>query len=255
MKKTSALLSVFSFLSGLCFILAMLICCVGWVAFDHGFYLNLYDELNLAQSAGVSEEDLEESIFMMTDYVEGKRDDLDGTITWRGAEQPTFNERETTHMIDVRALWHHASVFRWICLALWVIFGALCWRLDKKNWYGWLASGYLQALLCFAIFLAFLGMWMYVDFTSFWISFHHVFFTNDLWYLNPLTDFMIVICPEQMFSSMIARICLEFGLILAATGLFCWWILKRKVPIGFRKLIKPLQKESSEDESAEFKEV
>lgn len=255
MKKTAELLSVCSFLSGLCFILGLLICCVGWVVFDHGFYLDLYDQLNLAESAGVSQEDLEDSIFMMTDYVEGKKEDLNGTITWYGVEQPTFNDRETAHMKDVRALWLNASAFRWIMLALWLILGAACYFLDRKNWYGWLASGYLQALLCFAIFLAFLGMWMFVDFTSFWISFHHIFFSNDLWSLNPLTDFMIVICPEEMFSTMILQICLRFIGILAAVGLFDWWLLKKKMPIGFRSLVKPLQKESSDGRSGNSKEV
>lgn len=246
MKKTT-LLSICSFLSGLCFILGLLICCVGWTVFDHGFYLDLYQDLNLAETAGVSQEDLEDSIFMMTDYVEGKRDDLNGTITWKGQEQPTFNTREITHMKDVRDLWLNASAFRWGALALWLILAAVCWRLDPANWYGWLASGFLQALLCFAIFLAFLGMWMVVDFTSFWISFHHVFFYNDLWSLNPLTDFMIVICPEEMFSTMIARICTLFAGILAVTGLFSWWVLKKKTPIGFKRLIKPLQKEKNAD--------
>lgn len=34
------------------------------------------------------------------------------------------------------------------------------------------------------------------DFTKYFIMFHHIFFSNDLWILDPSTDMLINIVPE-----------------------------------------------------------
>jgi len=72
-----------------------------------------------------------------------------------------------------------------------------------------------------------------VDFTSFWVSFHHLFFTNDLWLLNPETDVLIMMVPQQFFSDLVARIIIRFVSVFfvlnaaAAAGLLI--IKKRRV--------------------------
>lgn len=63
--------------------------------------------------------------------------------------------------------------------------------------------------------MAALGIWVAVDFNSFWINFHYLFFDNDLWILSYRTDRMIRICPQQLFYDIVVK----FGLIfLAAFG-------------------------------------
>ena len=65
-----------------------------------------------------------------------------------------------------------------------------------------------------------------------WTRFHTLFFTNDLWLLDPATDFMIVICPESMFSALVVAILLRTAFILLPLELGAWWLLKKKLPIG-----------------------
>ena len=53
--------------------------------------------------------------------------------------------------------------------------------------------------------------------------FHHIFFTNDLWILDPATDMLINIVPEGFFMDTAARIALLFGslsLVLFGVCLF-----------------------------------
>ena len=59
-------------------------------------------------------------------------------------------------------------------------------------------------------FLILLGIWILADFTGFWTTFHQLFFTNDLWLLNPATDLMINLFPEAFFSHLVIRILLWF---------------------------------------------
>ncbi len=225
-----------SVICGFGLIISLLIASISLSVFDRSFYTDLYEKTDLAAEENISEDDLYNSLFMMLDYVQGKRDDLDGTIIWHQRVQPTFNEKEIAHMKDVRSLWQHARSAGWICFAVSVI--AAIWLMAKhvRSGISWIAWGYLMAAAGFLIILTLLGLWMWMDFTGFWISFHHLFFSNNLWLLDPATDFMIVICPEIMFSSLITRILLLFVpafLILAALSIY---ILKRKAPVGFTTL-------------------
>ena len=61
------------------------------------------------------------------------------------------------------------------------------------------------------------------DFSRYFIMFHHIFFTNDLWILDPSTDMLINIVPEGFFMDTAARIAFLFGslsLILFGICLF-----------------------------------
>lgn len=205
---------------GLSIIVAMLLSSVQAVVFNHSFYTSLYEKIDLAQRENISKEDLEDSIFMMTDYVEGKRDDLDGHIYWHNHTQPTFNTKEIRHMKDVRDLWLKAQLvmrIAWVLALVSVITLAL---LKKKQCLADLALGFKDGLICFAVLLVFFGFWWLIDFTGFWTWFHTIVFPgNSDWLLNPATDFMIVICPEEMFSTMVFQIAARLVGSLAVVGL------------------------------------
>ncbi|MGM9960308.1 MAG: TIGR01906 family membrane protein [Allobaculum sp.] len=205
---------------GLSIIVAMLLSSVQAVVFNHSFYTSLYEKIDLAQRENISKEDLEDSIFMMTDYVEGKRDDLDGHIYWHNHTQPTFNTKEIRHMKDVRDLWLKAQLvmrIAWVLALVSVITLAL---LEKKQCLADLALGFKDGLICFAVLLVFFGFWWLIDFTGFWTWFHTIVFPgNSDWLLNPATDFMIVICPEEMFSTMVFQIAARLVGSLAVVGL------------------------------------
>ncbi len=49
--------------------------------------------MDLASDIGVSKKDLNQSIRLLLDYLDDKRDDIKGHITWYGVSQETFNEK------------------------------------------------------------------------------------------------------------------------------------------------------------------
>lgn len=220
---------IMAFQVSLFLVVAMALSAVGRVAFDSQFYRDLYTRLDLAASEDISEADLYNSIFLMTDYVQGKRDNLDGTVVWKGREQPTFNKKEITHMAEVRSLWHKARlvmIFSWLMAFL---FGGLV--LFGSGMRGWmmLANGFYGMSLFLLLAAVFFCFWMVTDFTGFWTWFHTIFFPSNLnWLLDPTTDFMIVICPEPMFSSMISQIAARFAAGLMIMGGFFGLIISQK---------------------------
>ena len=117
-------------------------------------------------------------------------------------------------MKDVRNLWLSAKtvmIGSWIGCALILIVLLVQLKLEA---FEYLAAGLKEAFICLMVVLVFFGFWCLIDFTGFWTWFHTLVFPgNTDWLLDPATDFMIVICPEQMFSDMIAQIA---GLLLAS---------------------------------------
>lgn len=214
---------------GIFALIALLLSSVQSVVFDHSFYIDLYQRIHLSQTTGVSDPDLRKAIFLMTDYVEGKTDSLQDTIVRDGQSVPVFNEKEIRHMKDVRTLYRRAMgvmVFSWAAALI-----AAVLVLKKKKLAGLsdLFSGFAAALASLIVLLIILACWGMDDFNGFWFWFHTIVFPgNSDWLLNPATDFMIVICPEQMFSSMILVIALRLlaaCLVPAAVG---WILLKNQ---------------------------
>lgn len=51
-----------------------------------------------------------------------------------------------------------------------------------------------------------LGVMVASDFNKYFFLFHEIFFNNDLWLLDPATDLMIRMLPEEFFADMLIRI-------------------------------------------------
>lgn len=147
----------------------------------------------------------------MMDYLKGGRENLHVTAYMDGAQREFFNEREIAHMEDVQVLFLKAMSIRRICIVL----GAamiVFMTLTKAR-----IGRVLPSSICIGTGLFFgtisaLALIISTDFTKYFVMFHHIFFNNDLWILNPDTDLLINIVPEGFFMDTAARIALLFGL-------------------------------------------
>lgn len=77
--------------------------------------------------------------------------------------------------------------------------------------------------------LCVLGLVISTDFTKYFVIFHHIFFNNDLWLLDPATDLLINIVPEPFFVDTASYIALVFGISVAVIfGVSRWWLRREK---------------------------
>lgn len=63
------------------------------------------------------------------------------------------------------------------------------------------------------------------DFNRYFTLFHHIFFDNDLWLLNPDTDRLINIVPLGFFMDTVLWIAVIFGIFMAlllGVSFFVW---------------------------------
>lgn len=167
-------------------------------------------------------EDLLDVTDEMMDYLKGDRVDLHVTTTMGGETREFFNDREIAHMEDVRDLFLGAIFLRRVCLVVAVACLALLFGLKAK------VHRVLPPALClgtglFFGILAVLAAIISTDFSKYFVVFHHIFFKNDLWILNPETDMLINIVPEGFFLDTAARIAGLYGalvLVLFGVSLF-----------------------------------
>ena len=191
--------------------------------------------MELASDIGVSKKDLNQSIRLLLDYLDDKRDDIKGHITWYGVSQETFNKKETSHMVDVKALYQNAlkvAKMAFIILGLVVLYFYLN---DKTLMFAYLSKGFLMAMFTFILMLVFFGFWILTDFTSFWTWFHTIFFSNQLWLLDPNTDFMICMLPETIFYKLVIVCVVKAICFMALASVLAINYMVKKAPIGFER--------------------
>jgi integral membrane protein (TIGR01906 family) len=112
---------------------------------------------------------------------------------------PLFNERETSHLTDVKNLLR--TVFRVqeasLAFALVFVVAIFIWAADASL--RALARIILQASLLTLGLLALFAVLALVGFDELFLRFHLVAFTNDLWKLDPDTDHLIQMFPHDFW--------------------------------------------------------
>ena len=178
------------------------------------YYENEYTRYQVADDVHMEMDDLLYVTDEMMAYLRGSRDDLNIDTVVDGTPREFFNAREKAHMADVRNLFLGGLALRRLCLFLAAASVALLalFKVPLKH--------LLPRMLCAGTVL-FLGVTALLagiistDFTKYFIIFHKIFFTNDLWQLDPRTDLLINIVPEPFFMDTAARIGALFLLCLA----------------------------------------
>lgn len=109
-----------------------------------------------------------------------------------------FNDREVSHMKDVYKLFNLNRNINRIMMVIVIISSTLVYynKEDKVQNSKYIINYLLIILVGFLI----LGGIVYYNFESSFIKFHELFFNNDLWWLlNPETDIMIRMLPQEFY--------------------------------------------------------
>ena len=196
----------------------------GWLCKE---YLDDLDN-EVYKDYGITAEDASRVLSRMMYYSTGRAKDLDVTIVENGEEVAFFNERELSHMRDVRAL---TKTILWMGAAALVtgIAVPIMLLIKKKN--GALRTfckAYLIALGVLALIILILGVWIAIDFDSFWTVFHIVFLDLESSTFDPAESRMIRICPAELFSDFIGNFALYAAVLVLIAAALCVWRLVRK---------------------------
>jgi integral membrane protein (TIGR01906 family) len=156
--------------------------------YEYGF--NRYD---VGQTTGLADAELSKAASGLIDYFNSDEELIDVTVEKDGRPFRLFNDREITHLKDVKALIRlDYTVFLVSLVYAAVIAGIMLYRRKPRRlaaplfWGGVLALVIVLARAALAI----------ADFSTFWVNFHLISFVNDFWLLDPRTDYLIMLFPE-----------------------------------------------------------
>lgn len=207
-------------------ILAWLITSVEIVAYGiPGYYEKEYTRYRVTENVHMEMEDLLQVTEEMMAYLRGCRPDLHVMTTVNGEAREFFNQREISHMEDVRGLFLSGLALRRGALVLAVLLIGFLVLREKRNVLFVLVRSFQVVTVLITIFLLGLGMLIASDFTRYFTIFHQIFFDNDLWLLDPATDLLINIVPEPFFMDTARYIALVFlsvpVLVLVVSACYC----------------------------------
>jgi len=132
-----------------------------------------------------------------------------------------FNQKEKLHMQDVKNLVDKGFLLYYFCIIL--LMGIIIY-------YFYTHENFISVLIYsggIIIGFTFLSFLLQNQFQYFFIKFHELFFDNNLWLLNPTTDKLIILLPEQFFVDFVKNVYLRS--FISGVGLFfVGFIRKRK---------------------------
>ena len=192
------------------------------VASDKPFYLSEFEKYGVGRVTGLDDAQLSAAADAFIAYLRDPSARLDVEVTLNGVRRPLFNQREIDHMVDVQHLFQlvrdvrlgaGAVLLILPLVGLWLGGSAFLPRLGTLLTVGGIAT---VAVLGLA------GLLSLVDFSQAFVTFHHLAFSNDLWILDPRTDYLIMLYPEGFWLDATLRIAMLSAIeavVLGGVGL------------------------------------
>ena len=222
---------ILTYIISISIILSAFLESVHFWCFNENFYREQHDQIilygkHINEHIGISNEQLDELTSFTLDYLNDPKASLDIKMKVKGIDREVYTKDEKLHMEDVRKLNLNSVYIMYFSIACLLL--SLGIYLFKKYDIKLLYLTFKKCILFFGTGFAFIGLWVLIDFDSFWTLFHKIFFTgNDLWILDLRKDILIMIVPPEFFNNLVITILISFVLIITITY-FCLYYIWRK---------------------------
>ncbi len=167
-------------------------------AFNSDYYIENFLALGVDESVGISEKDLSNVTNSLVSYIDDGSGDLLTAAHVNGTYVVFFNAKERIHLDDIYILAKNVRTFIFV-LQIMMILALLTLFYSAKGNIQYFIMPIKGALWTALTFIIFLGSLYFVDFNWAFRRFHEIFFSNDLWLLNPRTDRLIQLMPLEFF--------------------------------------------------------
>ena len=186
--------------------------------FNLDFYKNFYEKENLVPSINTTNSELINNTENLLAYL---KDNTSLNKNW-------FSDKDILHMIDVKNLYNVGFKVMTFCLIIFVITTIIIIITKKTKTLLYITKTFNKTLVIFILLIAILAGIIAYNFNSFWIRFHTILFSNDLWLLSPDESNLIKMVPEEFFISLITRIIIHIFIVFTLL-LITNIVVKRKI--------------------------
>ena len=172
---------------------------ISWAFNSPGLYNDGFEKYYISRISGITDADLRQVGADIRHYINSGNEPLVVTTRIFGEKRDLFNNREISHMKDVKQLVRGVYVLALVSaayLAAMIIVG-----------FGWQKARFVPALAkrltwgggLTLILMVVFGIAALVGFDSVFLKFHQLSFANDLWRLDPRTDYLVRIFPQDFW--------------------------------------------------------
>ncbi|MCC6176964.1 MAG: TIGR01906 family membrane protein [Chloroflexi bacterium] len=188
------------------------------VAGNRDFIVQGFDKYGVAETTGLSRPQLQQIAGVFVEYLRSPAASLDVTVDLNGARRPLFNARELAHMEDVQQIFLAIDKVRLGAGVILLAVPILGLLLQGSPFLARLGQLLTVGGILTVVLLLLAGLASLVDFTQAFIAFHELAFRNDLWMLDPRTDYLIMLFPEGFWYDATMRIAMFSALEAVALG-------------------------------------
>lgn len=154
-----------------------------------------FNKMDIASKTKIEPQELLSISQQIRSYFNNNQDYLNIQTFINGIKQPLFNDREISHMLDVKNLvkmTYSTQLISGFFLALMFFIDFIFRKKTLKRNLFW---GSLITVAGIII----VGIGVLFSFDQIFILFHQLSFTNDLWILDPSKDYLIKIFNPEFF--------------------------------------------------------
>lgn len=153
-----------------------------------------FDKYDISQTTGLTAPELKKAASGLISYFNSDEEYISLTVIKDGEPFELFNQREVAHLKDVKELFH--LDYRILLGTLAYALGYLSFSLPAKKRRRKLAGAVkIGSGFTLAMMLA-LGLGALIGFDRLFWQFHLISFSNDLWLLDPATDYLVMLFPQ-----------------------------------------------------------
>lgn len=172
---------------------------VRFLASDIGYYKHGFREFDSSGRTGLPLSDLDRAGEEIIEYFEDDAETLRILVMADGQETSLFNAKETDHMRDVKTLIRAVYRLNEVSLAIVLAYVACAVLWTGERTVAGLARLSLAGVGFGVAVVGAVGAFALTGFDQAWTTFHEIAFRNDLWRLDPDTDRLIQMFPEEFW--------------------------------------------------------
>ena len=172
---------------------------VTWAFNSPGLYNDGFEKYSISRASGITNSDLRQVGADIRGYINSGDEPLHVRTRILGTEHDLFNDREVAHMRDVKQLVrgvYFMALASAIYLTAVVVAG---FAMQRSRFVGPLAKRALWGGGLTLGLLVVFGIVAIVGFDGVFLKFHQLSFANDFWQLDPRTDYLVRIFPQDFW--------------------------------------------------------
>jgi integral membrane protein (TIGR01906 family) len=194
---------------------------VTWAFNSPGLYEDGFEKYQISLTSGITYADLRQVGADLRGYFNSNDEPLDVRTRILGTERELFNPTEIAHMRDVKRLvW---GVYVLVAVSAAYLLATLIvgfWR-RRRSFVETLAPRLLWGGALTLVLLIAFGLLAATGFDTLFLRFHQFSFANDFWQLDPRTDYLVRLFPQDFWfdaTMWVALRAITGALILTAVG-------------------------------------